>query len=252
MPRAGDFPSLEKLFCSQVCSRGATRSRGYEYVRVWLVSFRIWSFLFVSCYIHRDHFNLPERIHRIAERVLQRGTLGVEHFTSRGHMLDWAERIAEAYNKAFVCNWEYAPLTAREKQFVIDNLLKVSDYRLVKMITHKKDVVGFLFAFPDASRAFRRANGHLYPWNVVDLLFETKRTDWVAVNGMGILPEFQGHGGNALMYAEMEKTTKQVGGYNFVHVEMTQVAETAVQMRHDLANLGGSPYKNHRVYRKKI
>jgi GNAT superfamily N-acetyltransferase len=206
---------------------------------------------FVSCYIRRDDFNMPERVHRIAERVVQRGTLGVERFTSRKHMLSWADRIAEAYNKAFINNWEYAPLTSREKQFVIDNLLKVADYRLVKIITHENDAVGFLFAFPDASHAFRRAKGHLFPFGIVDLLLEMKRTDWVAVNGMGILPEFQGHGGNALMYAEMEKTAKEVD-FNFLHIEMTQVAETAEQMRNDLISLGGKPYKNHRVYRKKL
>jgi hypothetical protein len=30
------------------------------------------------------------------------------------------------------------------------------------------------------------------------------------------------------------------------------VAETAVQMRHDLENVGGKAYKNHRVYQKQI
>ena len=34
--------------------------------------------------------------------------------------------------------------------------------------------------------------------------------------------------------------------------KMTQVAETAVQMRKDLINLGGQPYKNHRVYHKRL
>jgi len=38
----------------------------------------------------------------------------------------------------------------------------------------------------------------------------------------------------------------------FVHVEMTQVAETAEQMRADLKNLNGIEYKNYRVYRKNI
>jgi hypothetical protein len=33
---------------------------------------------------------------------------------------------------------------------------------------------------------------------------------------------------------------------------MTQVAETAAQMRADLKNLNGVEYKNHRVYRRKI
>ena len=67
---------------------------------------------------------------------------------------------------------------------------------------------------------------------------------------MGILPEFQGKGGNALLYYEMGKT---VFSFNqFQHVEMTQVAETTRQMRADLKNLNGVEYKNHRVYRKSI
>jgi hypothetical protein len=45
---------------------------------------------------------------------------------------------------------------------------------------------------------------------------------------------------------------KAMRDFGFAHVEMTQVAETAVQMRNDLINLGGKPYKNHRVYHKNI
>ena len=67
---------------------------------------------------------------------------------------------------------------------------------------------------------------------------------------MGILPEYQGMGGNALLYYEMGRS---VLGFNqFSQVEMTQVAETALKMRADLKNLNGVEYKNHRVYRKTI
>jgi hypothetical protein len=105
--------------------------------------------------------------------------------------------------------------------------------------------VGFLFAFPDVSAALQRARGHLLPFGIVDLLLEMRRTKWVALNGAGILPEFQGRGGNALLYSEMEKTIREFG---FQHADLTQVAETAVKMRSDLVSLGGRPYKNHRVY----
>ena len=47
----------------------------------------------------------------------------------------------------------------------------------------------------------------------------------------------------------MEKTVKD---YGFLHADLTQIAETAVQMRRDLINLGGEPYKNHRVFRKTL
>ncbi len=202
---------------------------------------------FVSCYLSADVFTLPERIHRIAQRVQDRGTLTVQRFQSKNDLKAWATRIGKAYNQAFVNNWEYYPLTDREIAFLLSNLLTVADPRLIKVITHGDDVVGFLFAFPDLSAALQRARGRLLPFGLIDILREMRRTDWVAINGAGILPEFQGRGGNALLYSEMEKTIKE---YKFQHADLAQVAETAVQMRNDLENIGGKPFKNHRVYRR--
>ena len=128
--------------------------------------------------------------------------------------------------------------------------MMTADPRLIKIITHNDDAIGFLFGFHDLSAAFQRAKGHLTPISLVDLMFlEKRRTNWVSLNGAGVLPEYQGVGGNALLYVEMEKT---LHNYNFEHADLTQVAETAVQMRHDLENVGGRKYKNHRVFQKSI
>ncbi|MBP6179901.1 MAG: hypothetical protein KA473_14490 [Anaerolineales bacterium] len=205
---------------------------------------------FVSCYLPADKFQVPERVERIAERVMQRGHLDVKKFKSKKEMLAWADRIGQAYNNAFVNNWEYYPLTQREIDFVVENIMTIADHRLMKIITHGEDVVGFLFAFYDVSAAMQRAKGRLFPFGLVDILLEMRRTQTVSVNGMGILPQFQGHGGNALLYYAMGKTLLEFK--QFVHVEMTQVAETTEQMRADLKNLNGVEYKNNRVYRKKL
>ncbi|MDD5466679.1 MAG: hypothetical protein PHS96_02620 [Anaerolineales bacterium] len=204
---------------------------------------------FVSCYVNTQAFNIPERVRRIAERAVARGTLGVKRFSSKKELRAWANKIGKAYNNAFVNNWEYYPLSDNEIKFVLDNILVVADPRLIKVITHGDDVVGFLFGFPDVSAALQRAKGHLFPFGLIDLLLEMRRTRWIAMNGEGILPEFHGRGGNALLYSEMAKTLTE---YKFLHADLTQVAETAAQMRRDLENLGGKAYKNHRVYHKSI
>ncbi len=205
---------------------------------------------FVSCYLPADSFRIPERVERIAQRALERGHLQVKRFKNKRELVQWAPRIGEAYNKAFVRNWEYYPFTPREIDFVVENIMTVADHRLIKVIVHDNDVVGFLFAFHDVSAALQRAKGKLNPITLVDLLLEMRRTDTVVANGMGILPEFQGHGGNAILYFEMGKTLLSFN--QFKHVEMTQVAETTEQMRADLKNLNGVEYKNYRVYRKSI
>ena len=205
---------------------------------------------FVSCYLPADKFQLPERVKRISERVMERGHLEIKMFKNKKELLQWADRIGTAYNNAFVDNWEYYPLSQKEIDFVVENIMTIADHRLIKIITHGEDVVGFLFAFYDVSAAMQRAKGKLFPFGLIDILLEMRRTKTVSVNGMGILPEFQGHGGNALLYYAMGNTLLEFG--QFVHVEMTQVAETTEQMRADLKNLNGVEYKNNRVYRKKL
>lgn len=206
---------------------------------------------FVSCYMHKDTFHLPERLYRIVDRVKERNNLSVHYFETKNDLRAWAKRIGKLYNDSFINNWEYYPLTENEIQFLLDNILTIADPRLIKIITHnEQDAIGFLFGFPDLSAAFQRAKGHLLPFGAIDiLLLEPRRTKWVSLNGAGVLPEYQGIGGNALLYVEMEKTLKD---FQFEHADLTQVAETAVQMRHDLENVGGKAYKNHRVYQKQI
>jgi hypothetical protein len=204
---------------------------------------------FITCYAARATYKMPERIHHIAERALKRGTFKVLNFNKKSDLKAWAKRIGEAYNQTFVNNWEYYPLTEREIKFILDTMLTVADPRLIKIITHEDQVVGFLFAFLDISAAMQRARGRLFPFGLIDMLLEMRRTEWITLNGAGVLPEFQGKGGNAILYTEIEKT---LNSYTFKHGELTQVAETATQMRADLLNLGSMPIKNHRVYRKKL
>jgi len=201
---------------------------------------------FVSCYLGKDEFHLPERVYPIVERLKKKGGFGVKNFGSKKELVKWADRIGKLYNDTFIHNWEFWPLTDREIKFSLDTIMTVADPRLIKLITYKENIVGFLLGFPDLSAAMQRAKGRLLPFGLVDILIlEPKRTKWVSFNGAGVLPEFQGLGGNALLYVEMEKT---IHDYHFEHADLTQVAETTEQMRADLINLGGKPYKNHRVY----
>jgi GNAT superfamily N-acetyltransferase len=204
---------------------------------------------FVSCYIPASSFVLPDKVHRVAERVIEKGRFKVKSFDNKKDLVAWANRIGDAYNKSFINNWEYYPMSKREIDYVVETIITVANPKLIKIVLYDDEVVGFVLGFPDVSAALQRAKGVLTPWALVDLLIDMKRTKWVSLNGAGMLPQYQGLGGNALLYEEVYKTIHDFG---FEHFELTQVAETAEQMRKDLITLGGKPYKNHRVYHKHI
>lgn len=205
---------------------------------------------FVSSFVNPQEFQLPPKVRKAADIAKKRGTFEVLDFKNKRELKSWAGKIGQAYNQAFVKNWEYYPLTQREIDFVVDNVMTIVDPNLIKIIVKDGDVVGFVFPFPDVSAAMQKNKGKLGPIAILRLLLEIKHTNWISFNGVGILPEYQGLGGNAILYAELEKSMHQYP--KFINSELTQVAETAEQMRKDLKNLGVKFYKNHRVYQREL
>jgi hypothetical protein len=216
---------------------------------------------FITCLINRSKFQIPDRVKRVAEYALKRGSFAVHTFKNKKDMLQWVPPFIAAYRKAFYQNWEYYPLTDREVTFVVDNIMQLIDPNLIRIITHNGVLVGFVLAFPDVSAALQRTRGYIPPFSfldaipspkaIVDIILQARRTEWLALNGAGILPEFKGRGGNAILYVEMANSLNS----HFDHIkwgELCQVAETTKEMRSDLVNLGGKPYKNHRVYVRSI
>lgn len=204
----------------------------------------------VSSYADIAEFSMPEKIHRVAEKVREQGKFKVHKFKSKSELAKFVPLIGQTYNKTFKNNWEYYPLTQKEIDYAFKDVTMVAIPDLIKIITYKDEIVGFLLAFPDISAAFQRhPKGELTPAMAVDLLHEVNHSNWVDFDGIGVLPEYHGFGGNALLFDEIEKTAKS---HHFEHGELTNIAETAVQMRKDLENLGVKPYKNHRIYGKSI
>ncbi len=203
---------------------------------------------FISHIIDPSTFVLDARIPRIAQRAAERSNLRVHQFRSRWEIYRWAERIARTYNSSFVDNWEYVPLTEAEISFVVKQILPVARPDLLKLIVTEDDTpVGFVLTFPDISGSLQKMGGRIFSLGAISLIRELRTSNWVVANGIGILPEYQRRGGNALLYRELAEVFTRAG---FDRYELTQVAETAVQMRKDLINIGGVPHKNHRVYRK--
>ena len=204
---------------------------------------------FISFHLVSENMSLSEKAVEVARRVRERKYMIVKEFLTKRELKKYLQRFGDLYNNTFINNWEYYPLSKKEIQFLLDSLIAVIDPRLVKFIMKKDQIIGFILAFPDLTPQLQRAKGRLTPWALLDLLFGMNRAKSVALNGAAVLPEYYGRGGNALLYSEIEKTIKD---YGYEHAEMIQIADTAVQMRKDMAALGAEPYKTYRVYGREI
>jgi hypothetical protein len=205
---------------------------------------------FNSFYVSIADFKMPERIGRLADKVQERRGLRAHRFASKAELRASVLKIVDTYNDTFTENWEYVPVTSQEADAVAEQMLQITRPEMMKVIVNKDDeIVGFLFAFINIGRALQRCRGRLLPFGWIHLLRELKSSDMVDVNGMGILEEYRGLGGNIIMYNELYKT---VQGGQFVHADMTQMADFVVRMLSDANTLGGERYKVHRVYKRQL
>jgi hypothetical protein len=199
---------------------------------------------FLSGYLRGDH-QLPQRFYAIAEKVKERRGFWIKSFTSRREMRGWVRRAGRLYNQTFVDNWEYCPLTDEEMDVVADRLLSISDPRLMKVVMKGEEIAGFVFAFPDISAAIQKTKGRIWPIGWFHLLREFKRTNWVNLNGLGLLPEHRGVGANAVLYTELARS---VYDYGFEHADVVQIEERNDKSLGEMAALGVEWYKRHRIY----
>lgn len=205
---------------------------------------------FSSFYLSTAEFEMPERIARLAEQVEQRRGLRVRPFTSKAELRASVMEIVELYNETFVENWEYVPVTREEAEAAAAQMLQIARPEMIKVIVNRDDqIVGFLFAFVNVGRALRKCRGRLLPFGWFHLLRELKYSEYVDVNGMGILPEYRGLGGNIIMYNELYKSVHRG---RFKHADMVQMADFVVRMLADANALGGERYKVHRVYQRAL
>ena len=203
----------------------------------------------VSGYLSAD-INFPERIHELADRIKQRRGLHIARYEKRSDLRSLVPKLKDLYNGALRGTAGNAPISDDEANALADQMLWFADPELIKIVMKGEEPVGFLLAYPDVSTALQKSRGRLFPFGWLTLLRELKRTDWLDINGAGLIPEYRGSGGMAILYSEMFKSVKESG--QFKHAEVIQIGMENESMQRDLENFGIDFYKTHRTYQREL
>ena len=202
----------------------------------------------VSGYINRE-FELPGKVRLVAEKVQEKRGLVVRKYTSRSDLRKMVPHLKALYNGSLVGTEDVTPLKDEEVKEMADQILWFADPRLIKVLMKDEQPVGFLLAYPDISTALQKTKGRIWPFGWVLLLRELKHTEWINVNGAGIIAEYRGMGGTAVLYNEMAKSVKD-GRY--IHADLVQIGVDNERMQRELSTFGIDFYKMHRIYHRMI
>ena len=203
----------------------------------------------VSGYLGPDiHF--PERIHELADRIRERRGLRIKRFRSRNELRSALGNLKSLYNGALEGTPGAIPISDEEIRALANQIIWFADPNLIKIVMKDQQPVGFLLAYPDISAALQRTKGRLFPFGWITVLKEIRKTDCININGAGMIKEYRGSGGTAILYSEMFKSV--IENPHYQHAEVVQIGLENEKMQREMENFGVNFYKVHRMYEKVI
>lgn len=189
-----------------------------------------------------------EKLIRVAEIARKRSKVEVQQIDMKNFKNE-LERVKQVYNQAWAPNWGFIPMTEEE----IDNLAKELKPLIEKSLVLFAEVDGKTIAFAlvmlDYNELFKDFNGKLFPFNVLKLFTQRKKIKWARVLTLGIIPEYQKRGIDALLYYEIVKRAEKVG---IIKGEASWILEDNEMMKRGAEVMNGEIYKKYRVYQQDI
>ena len=196
---------------------------------------------------------IPERIEKIAKIALQRGHYSVAKVKNVKELLErfgysYFDVIDECYEKLY----NFQPLTQRQKEYYSKYYFSILNFDFVTLVVNEKDeIVGFGIGMPDISKAVRKCGGKLFPWGWIPVLkaLKAKKIEHFDLLLIGVKPELQGKGINAIIIADQFPFFLK---YGIKTVETTSIMEDNWKNQ---ANWQLFPHKQHkrrRAYIKQI
>jgi GNAT superfamily N-acetyltransferase len=161
-------------------------------------------------------------------------------------------RIREVYNRAWEKNWGFVPMTEAEIAHLAKEMRPAVKPDLVLIAEQGGAPVGFAVALPDVNVALRHANGRLFPFGLLKILWiaeVARRIDMLRVPMLGLVPEVRGLGIDQLLYLRLFQGGRKL---RIVRGEFSWILEDNLAMRQALEKIGARAYKTYRIYEKEV
>ena len=189
-----------------------------------------------------------QKLERVADIVVKRDNIKIRKIVLKD-LENELLKVMKVYNSAWIDNWGSVQMTAEEFKFVAASLKPLVDADIVYFAEVNGEPVGFSLSMPDWNKIFKNLNGKLFPFGIFKILTGRKKIDGIRVMIMGIIPEYQRKGIEAVF---INNTIKIGNSKGYKYAEISWILEDNVPMVQTAINLGAEKYKTYRVYDKQI
>jgi hypothetical protein len=198
--------------------------------------------------VPKDMSAFPEKLVRLADRILERGNLRLLKFAKKKDILGRAVELFHLLDEAFDEIYGSVPLTERQIHYYVKKYFSFVDKDLIQAVVNDKDeMIGFMIAMPSLSNAFRKANGRLLPLGWWHLLRAFKNTEVLDFYLAGIKKQYRGMGVDLLMVVNIARAAVAKG---FRFTESNQELETNNKIQAQWKYFNPVQHKRKRIFKK--
>ena len=202
-----------------------------------------------------EHKANNSKYFRIAQMVQQRYGFRLRHFKSKSEIKKggYVQKMLGVVNRAYNELYGFSQLDDQQMEWYAAKFLMLIDRRFISVVENAEgEIIGMGVCMPSLSRAAQKAKGKLFPfgwWHFVRELYFKPKHQILDMLLIGVLPEYQDKGANALFFADMIPNGISCG-YEW--------AETHPQLEDNLAgqmqwkNLDCCIHKRRAVFSKEI
>lgn len=194
---------------------------------------------------------IPEKHQRISRIVAEKYGLHVRKLKSRREAFqnNTAHRIFELINEAYAPLFGYSKMTERQIDGYVKQYIPILDLRMVTLVEDSEDnIVAVGVSMPSMSRALQKAHGRLFPfgwWHLLKAL-KWKRDEMLDLLLIGVHPDYQSKGVNALIFADLIPVYQQM---KFRYAESNPELEVNENVQKQWQYFDVQQHKRRRCYR---
>ena len=195
---------------------------------------------------------LPERLTRVAAIAKERANVHVRHITPK--ILkeeDYGHKVFHLINECYKNLYNFTVLPDNLSDKYLGFYLKLLPLEYLTMVENdKNELVAFGITMPSLARALQKTRGRLFPFGWISILKALYgKNDELEMLLVGVRPDYQNTGINAVLFADLFPRVKKLGKV---------WAETNAVLEDNLKNQGQWKYfeneckKCRRSYRKAL
>ena len=197
---------------------------------------------------------IPEKHQRISDIIQRKYNLHIRKLTSKKEVRESGigHEIFRLINEAYAPLFGFSKMTEKQIDQYVNMYVPVLDLRMVTIIENADhEIVGVGISMASLSRALQKAKGKLWPFGWFHLLkaLKWKRPKVLDLLLVGIRPDYQGKGVNALLFTDLIPIYQEMG---FEYAESNPELEVNDKVQNQWQYFKTEQHKRRRAYKAKI